>query len=414
MGYVPTAIRCNPYGASLPSTQFGTWYIDPGVAVRLIADRHAGRPMPWHGKPLADNLRVTYQLWQRKRQHPLACKTCAGIWGRQGAPRSFEEYADRYPPLAHGAKRHLTLPWTPGLTVAELAQKAGCATSRVRRAIADGTINALNQGSDAYVTKTDATRWISRGCPVGDAHRSWISVATACKRYLFTKRELNRFIAQGKLKSKTGTQGAMRGLVYVSWQQCANLREKIGFTEQEAARRASVTITQFRTALAGVNWRGTGGIPLVTVQAVIKRLQSRPGYTIEEAAKALGKDVAWIEDRIRDGTVRVLRRRWDAERVYLSEPMMRRLRDAAASPRLPTTPREESLRLGEAAFEAGVTTGTILKWANCAELERVHTPTGWRYPRGAVRARAQLCRQNIRFQRATPPQWLLADADADA
>jgi hypothetical protein len=94
--------------------------------------------------------------------------------------------------------------------------------------------------------------------------------------------------------------------------------------------------------------------------------------------------------------------------------MMRRLRDAAASPRLPTTPREESLRLGEAAFEAGVTTGTILKWANCAELERVHTLTGRRYPRGAVRARARLYWQNIRFQRVTPPQWLLADANADA
>ena len=276
MGYIPTAIRCNPYGTGLKSTQFGTWYIDPGIAEELRADRQAGRPMPWHGKPLAENLRVTYRLWQQ-RKHPASCKTCADIWGRQGAPRSFKDYADRYPSLAHGAKRHLTLPWTPGLTVPELARKAGCAASRARRAVANGTVNVLQRRGESYISKTDATRWIGRGCPVGDRHRLWISIATASKRYLFTRRQLNSFIAGRKLKSKTGTQGAMRDTVYVSWQQCANLRETIGFTEQEAARRAGVTVSQFRTVLAGVNWRGTGAIPLVTVQAVIKRLQSRPG-----------------------------------------------------------------------------------------------------------------------------------------
>ena len=73
LGYVPTAIRCNPYGAG-PSTQFGTWYLDGGVANRLIADRRAGQPMPWHGKPLTGNLRATYELWQdrntRQRARP--------------------------------------------------------------------------------------------------------------------------------------------------------------------------------------------------------------------------------------------------------------------------------------------------------------------------------------------------------
>ena len=29
MGYVPGAVRCNPFGVPGPSTQFGTWYIDP-------------------------------------------------------------------------------------------------------------------------------------------------------------------------------------------------------------------------------------------------------------------------------------------------------------------------------------------------------------------------------------------------
>jgi hypothetical protein len=408
MGYVPTTIRCNPYGAGLPSTQFGTWYIDPEVARQLVADRHAGRPMPWHGKALAENLRTTYRLWQQRR-HPADCKTCADIWGEKGAPQSFEDYACRYPPLAHGAKRHLTLQWTPGLTVAETSRKAGCSIAHVRRAIAGGTLNTRKQDHDVYITKTDATRWISRGCPVGETQRSWISIATARKRYLFTQQELNAFIAQGKLKKKTGTQGAMRGIVYVPQQQCASLREQIGFTPQEAARRTGVTVTEFRKALAGVNWRDSEGIPLVTVQAVIKRLQSRPGYTIEEAAKTLGRDVAWIEGRINDGTVRLLRRRWDADRLYLSEPMMRRLRDAAANPEQPSPLGKDWLRLSEAAMEAGVTAATIMKWASDAELERIHGRTGWRYPRNAVRARARAYWQNIRFHRATPPQWLQAE-----
>jgi len=80
MGYVPTAIRCNPYGTQAPSTQFGTWYIDKTVADTLVADRRAGRPMPWHGRPLLENLRVTYKLW-KARQHPRSCKSCAEIWG---------------------------------------------------------------------------------------------------------------------------------------------------------------------------------------------------------------------------------------------------------------------------------------------------------------------------------------------
>ena len=408
MGYVPTALRCNPYGAGLPSTQFGTWYLDPEVARGLIADRHAGRPMPWHGKPLADNLRATHRLWQQ-RKHPANCKTCAEIWGADGAPKFFEDYTERYPALAHGAKRHLTLRWTPGLTVAEVARKSGCSASRVRRAIANGTLDTQQQGDDVHATKTDATRWISRGCPVGETQRSWISVATASKRYLFTDRELERFIAEGRLTSKTGTQGAMRGIVYVSRQHCATLREQIGFTEEEAARRAGVTVAQLRETLRGVNWRGTGAIPLVTVQAVIKRLQSKPGYTTEEAATALGKDAAWVKDRITDGTVRLLRRGWDADRLYLSEPMIQRLRAAAANPRLPPTRGKDWLRLSEAALEAGVTAATIVKWANRAELPRVQGRTGWRYPRDAVRARARAYWQTIRFHRATPPQWLHAE-----
>ena len=114
--------------------------------------------------------------------------------------------------------------------------------------------------------------------PAGDTQKSWISLETAQQRYLFIGRDLKGFMASGALKSKTGTHGAMRGIVYVSKAQCAKLREEIGFTEQEAARRAKITVPQLRDGAAlASNWRGTGAIPLATVQAVIKRLhvQSR-------------------------------------------------------------------------------------------------------------------------------------------
>ena len=408
MGHVPSAIRCNPFGTKGPSTQFGTWFIDPAVADQLIEDRHAGRPMPWHGKPLGDNLRATFKLWQA-RQHPAGCKTCAQIWGKSGAPKAFEEYARRYPPLAHGAKRHLTLPWSPGLTLDEVAAKAGCHRNRVKRAITNGMLDATKHGRSNYVSKTDAACWISRRCPIGACETSWISLSTAEKLYLFSNRQLKKFIADKRLKSKIGTDGAQRGILYVAKDQCSRLRESIGFTEQEAARRAGVTLTRLRELLEGANWRKSGSIPLVTVQAVIKRRQSQPGYTLEQAAELLGKPVSWIEARQADGTIRVLQTKWDRSRIYLSEPMMARLREFVGPNGDAQNLSVEWLRLSDAALEAGVTAGTIIKWAEQGELDRRQSQIGWRYHRDNVRGRARLYWQTIRFHRATPPDWLQAE-----
>jgi hypothetical protein len=63
-------------------------------------------------------------------------------------------------------------------------------------------------------------------------------------------------------------------------------------------------------------------------------------------------------------------------------------------------------------LEAGVSATSIMNWADCGDLERLHTPTGWRYPRDAVRARARLYWQHVRFKRATPPQWLRDEVEA--
>lgn len=408
MGYVPTAVRCNPYGRG-PNAQFGTWYIAPAAAKELLAARRAGKPMPWHGKPLMDNLKVTFKLWEERR-HPKDCQTCASIWGKPGAPVDFDDYVRRYPSLAHGAKRHLTLPWTPGLTVEQVAKQARRTRSEVLRATRNGALAFTQHKGRKYVTQTDATRWIARHCPSGDGARSWVSLETARKLYLFTLAELRTHIAQGRLQAKTGTAGAMRGIEYVSRQQCAQIREKEGFTHEAAARRLGITVARLRPLLAGVQWREAPLIPLATVQAVKKRLESREGHDVQEAAAALGVPPQWVEDRINDGTVRVSRAKWDRRRRYLTAPMLERLRTALAAGETGAPESGNSdLGLGKAALDAGVSAATLVRWAEAGEVARYETPRGWRYPRQSLRARARSYWANVRFHRAQPPAWLTAD-----
>lgn len=408
MGYVPTAKRCNPFGTKGPSTQFGAWYIDKKVADQLVADRRAGRPMPWHGKPMLDNLKATYKVWT-KRQHPDSCKTCADIWGKKGAPKSFEDYVARYPVLAHGAKRHLTMKWNPGLTVGQLAASANCSVAHVRRAIANGMLESTFQGKTQYITLTEATRWKTRKCPSGDSVKSWLALETACKQYLFTMRELRGHIRSGELKSKIGTDGPMKGVEYVSKHQCGKLRETLGFTEEQAARRAGVTVARLKVLLEGVTWRKANGIPLATVQAVIKRLESREGYTLEEAAEEVGESVQWIQECINIGIVRVSKAKWDRRRIYISAPMLKRLKEHKENPVRPERLGKDWLRVSEAALEAGVTAGTIIKWADTGELKRRKSKSGWRYHREAVRAKARIYWRTARLHRAIPPDWLQAE-----
>lgn len=404
-GLIPTAVRCNPYGAGVRSTRFGTWFVDPKVAKQMLADRRAGRPMPWHAKPNIDNLKTTYKLWC-KRKHPAGCTTCADIWGKKGVPQSFEAYKEQYPPLAHGAKRHLTRKWDPGMTLKELAAFAGRSLHFVKVAVKNGMIEVTKQGRTQYVSKTNATRWKARRCPTGDNEKSWIALATAETLYLFTQRELRKFINAGVLLSRIGTHGAQRGVEYVSRHQCGQLREKIGFTEVQAAARVGVTVERFRTLIEGVNWRKAQGIPLITVQAVIKRMESREGYTVEDAAVELETTEQWVHERIQDGTIRVTRAKWDRRRLYITNPMLERLRAALVSPRRAKPLGKDWLSLSQGAAEAGVCTTTLIRWAEDGSLERRQSNLGWRYHREAVRAQARIYWQTVRFHRATPPEWL--------
>ncbi len=411
MGYVPTAKRCNPYGTKGPSTQFGTWYVDKNVADQLVADRRAGRQMPWHGKPMLDNLRATYKLWL-ERKHPVSCETCADIWGQKGVPETFEDYVEQYPPLAHGAKRHLTRAWNPGMTIHELATYADRTDSLVRRAIANGMLKTTVEGKTQYVSLTEATKWKSRNCPTGDSEKSWITLETACRQYLFSMRELRGFINSNSLKSKIGTDGPMRGVEYVAKHMCGKIRQEIGFTEEQAARRVGVTVSRLRILLEGVAWRKAKGIPLATVQAVIKRLESREGHTIEEAATTVGESVQWVLECKRLGIIKVSQAKWDRRRIYITDAMLRRLQEFKQNPVKPERFNEEWLRLSEAAHEAGTTTATIIKWANAGDLARRQSKNGWRYHREAVRARARIYWRTVRLKRAIPPDWLKTEQPA--
>jgi hypothetical protein len=412
-GWIPTAVRCNPYGMRAKITKFGTWFVDPKVARKLVADRRAGRPMPWHGQPEPGNLRVTFKLWT-ERKHPQACTTCRQIWGRRGAPRTYDDYILRYPPLAHGAKRHLTRRWSPGLTLKVVAKLTGRSWGGVRNAVRNGLLRATRMGTTYYVTRTDATRWKARKCPAGGDPKSWLSIEAASGLYSFTLRELRGYIRVGKLRSKVGTSGAARGITYVLKQQCAELRECMGFSEEEAARRVGVTVARFRKLLEGVDWRGAKGIPLATVQAVVKRLDSREGYTLDEAAEGLRTTRSWLKERIADGTIRLLRAKWDRRRLYVSEPMMKRLREFKRTRRSTEALGSNWLFLSEAAREAGVCTTTILRWREDRLLKRRPSHLGFRYHRRAVRAQARRYWKSARFLRPVKPAWLTASNDDQA
>ncbi len=399
MGYVPTAERFTPIAAG-PSTKFGTWWVDRARIERIVADRHAGLPMPWQGKPLMDNLRATFRLWER-RKHPRECKDCQRIWGVD-----FQDYVERYPDLDHGAKRHLSRLWTPGLTPEEAATRCKCELARVVAALDVGTLPSTLINGVRYCSRTDVTLWMGRGMPIGRG-QSWATLPLAARLYCFTEEQLRSHIAAGTIKSRVGTDGAARGLLYVLKQDCRVLRDRLGIPMEQAAQRVGVSVDRMRVLLKGVDWRGLeDGIPLGTLQAVVKRHKSRPGYTLEEAAQALGQTLEWLQARVEDGTVRVSRAPWDHQLLHLSEPMFERLRLAASAPAPQPRTAGEWVRLSQAALDAGVCNTVMLEWGRGGEVTTEQRANGRHYLVSSVRARARLHWQTQRRRRARPPQWL--------
>lgn len=401
LGYIPSAEMHCP----MATVQRGVWYIDATVAAKLIEDRRQGLPMPWHGKVFEGNLLQTYKLWVQRR-HPAACATCSHIWGPAGAPETIEDYRRRYPALDHGAKRHLTRVWTPGLTPTEVAAKADQPVERVTAAIANGVLQAGTVDGILRVTLTDATRWMARRCPSGESERSWLSLPFAEQLYGFTQAELHGLIIDGTSRSKLGTDGPMRGMTYVLKQQCADLRARLGYSQDEAARRAGVPLERMQQLLEGVQWRPGDRVPLSTLQATIKRLQSRHGFTVEQAAARIGRTEQWVREHIAEGLIRVHTTRWNPDRLYLSAPMLRRLEKAAADGDEPGQKLGPKwLNLSAAALLAGVTVSTLRKWVAKGELPTQNTSSGPVAHPDAVKQRASRYWQTVRFKRAEAPNW---------
>lgn len=406
-GQIPTAIRCKVSSANMRTTQFGTWFVSEEVAEKMLADRREGLPMPWHGKPQAENLRRTYDLWLQRR-HPKNCKQCAEIWGKAGAPKTYEQYESRYSPLSMGAKRHLTKPWTPGLGVNEVAVFVGRQHTQVRRAIENGVLRAASIGEKHYVSRTDATRWKSIGCPTGERAVSWLSLKTAEKQFGFKPRQLRRFIKDGVLMVKIGDAGPLKGIEVVSRRQCSLLREALGFSVVEAARRAGVTVEQLLDHTNDLGWRKADGVPLQVIQNIIQRRQSERGYSVEQAAERLGKPVAWVQQMIDEGVVKVARAKWKSERLYFTKPMFARLEAATKGPVRPERLPDDWKLLSISAADAGVSASTLIKWATAGEVERRQMIDGWRYHQPSVRRRArQYWATEVSGRgRRKPPAWL--------
>lgn len=281
--------------------------------------------------PRTDNLKTTYQRWQERR-HPSSCATCQLIWGPQGAPESFADYAARYPGLEHGQKRHLTQQWNPGLSLSEVARLTGCKPAHVRTAIDNGMLDCSQVDGKLYVTRTQATLWSAAGAPAGDSVKSWVRMEDAMLRYGFSELEMERFIAAGRLKVKDDAAGR-----FVPRRQCGQLRDELGFSPQHAAARLGIEPDRLPGLLEGLTWRPTGDlIPLAVIRAAAKRLEDLPGF-----------------------------------------------------PRVSTPPPDGWVPASAAAEIAGVSLATIDRWTSQEEVTRQYLAGGWHYDIESVKSRAR-------------------------
>lgn len=402
--HVPTAQQFHPFGQRGGTSRRGVWFIKGAIARQLVADRRAGRPMPWHGKPIVGNMKQAWDRLQRRR-HPSTCAECRRILGDR-RPASFEEFCRLYPALSLGDKRHITRRWLPGVTIRELAAEIGYHPNAIVTAIRNGALRAKKYAHRWFVTRTDATRWKARRCPSGDGQHSWLSPARAKDFYGFKRAELEAFIRAGKLKSKRGAFGQL----LVARQQCVELREAIGYTEREAARRCKLTVPRFRRLLRGLDLdrRGQRGrIRLDVVRNVERRLAAPPGKTFDEVAAEIKKPAHWIRYQLRLGRIEVVRAKWDHKQLYLTKATIERLRQLAArhTRRRPTL-GTDWLLLSEAARHAGVSTGTVRAWVREGGIRQRRGGRVMHYRRPSIEARAGRYWRTQRFKRATPPAWL--------
>ncbi|MFK4706132.1 DNA-binding XRE family transcriptional regulator [Roseateles asaccharophilus] len=309
--------------------------------------------------PRLDNLKTTYKRYVAKA-HPASCPTCALIWGKKGAPQSFEDYAARYPALEHGAKRHLTQDWNPGLTFKQVADQAECDPEHVQEAFDNGMLEAADYAGTLYVSQTNATLWIKAGAPAGDSVKSWVSLEGAFERYGFSEAEVLAFIAAGRLKRYPGETDPP-GAILVSRRQCWQLRDELGYTPEHAAARLGVRLSDLPGLLEGLEWRPADGlIPLAVIRSAAKRLGG-----------------------------------------------------ASARPAPADINRPGWLVAHDAAALAGISKSTLSKWAEEGKVDRQYEAGGFRYKASDVKAAARDL--YLKYpDKPGRPEWLIAELESKA
>lgn len=412
--HIETAQQFYPFGERGGTCRRGVWFIHHDVATKLVADRRAGLPMPWHGKPNPSNLKIAWRRWQERR-HPIECLECRDIWA-EATPVDYEDFCKRYPPLTLGQKRHITRKWNPGLRVHEVAAEADVPDQSVIYAIQSGVLPATKVGLCWYITRTDATLWKGRKCPDGDGIGSWLNAAAVEAQYGFSEAEVLDLVRDGKLISKADA----RGRLLVGRHQLRQMRNEIGYTEAQAAKRCKVAAAQLQVLLRGLDEEHrarTGRIKPWVIRDVQRRIQMPPGKTFAEASAEIGKPEHWIRYQLQLGRIEVVRAKWDRKTFYLTKATIANLKRLAvdADRYNHGLNADEWLLLSEAARRAGVSTGTIRRWDQEGALQIRRDGQFLRYRRAALetRARTYWLEEN-RYLRATPPAWFQSEQTKEA
>jgi len=412
-GLIPGAVRRKRFlKPGSDPTKFGTWYLPRETADQLLANRATGATQPWQPGLQVEYADSVYDRWLEAR-HPASCEACAAIWGDAGPPKEKAEFVSRYAPLGKGAKFHLVRKWTPGLTVPALARKTGFSHVTIRRAINTGALQTINDGPKRRISDASAEACINQHSTLGAGADGWISLETAARQYHFTVSELEAHIAERTLRWRTSESRDKRELIQVRRGAVLKLRQRLGFSETHAAKLAKVTVAQLRAMLATVGERPPGAITIADLRLIIKKMRSRQGATLKEAAEELDRSVAWVKARLADGTATAIASPWAKGQLILTAANMSKLRAALVDTKGESAQGAEWLSGEKASLLAGVSKVTLGRWAEANLVMREYAGRGWRYHRASVMAQAEAY-----WATATPrwrsmcPGWILAKTAA--
>lgn len=411
LNLIPGALRIRADGVGMPNTRHGTWFVPRDLADRLVADRRAGLPMPWHGAALPDNLKSTWHKWQA-RKHSASCSRCGEIWGEYGAPATLEAFCRRYPLLGPDEKRHLTKIEYDGMTIARVADVAGLSRSSVERAIQDGYLAAVTVPGGKRVTREQFDAWRS-----GRGRRSrseeWMTREDAMRVFAFSEKEMALWIAAMRISTSFTDRRTL-----VSKADCHDVRRETGYSFDEALACLCARGSALMREIKALHLDPEQPIPaevIENIRATRRKTSVASYYSFGEAALALGVDVAWVEARRDDGTIVVRKSPAAGGDTVITGRMlarMRRVLDGIDTRKVVPLSRPGWSRLAAAAMLAGVSIGTIQNWNKDGRLVFEDRPMGRYYEDQSVKAVARKYWASARHVRRQPPGWLVAEGFA--